>query len=193
MKMLFPRAAAVAASVVVLASSCTSSSQPRPTASITPDGSPRPRVSSHSRPGAEAISPTAAERCTFGSMRQVSRSFGAKVRSEKVGPTGIGRRQCTFTVTSSDVGAPGTVTLTLGTKVARSVFDRARTAAAGTPVEGVGDRAFYTARTQSLSLLKGATMVVIAADLRVPGSARPKPQIVRRDLIRLGRSVAANL
>jgi hypothetical protein len=183
----------LAALAGLLLASCTSkgSTGPaRPTPSIRIHG-----ANGSASPGAESIKTGAArEKCTITTMAAIGRTFRARGVSESVGRTGIGNPICRFTVRSSNLGAPGTVTVSLTPHASATTFHHAQQGARGAVViSSVGDRAFYVLQTGTLQMIKGSHRVVVQAGLHVPAGPSPKPLILRRDLVAIGRSIAADL
>jgi hypothetical protein len=116
------------------------------------------------------------------------------VASEVASTTGTGRPICTFILASSNVGPPGRVIAIMDTASSATLFSRAQAGHGDSAaVLGIGDRAYYTPSLSTLALMKGKTLVTLQAALRVPGLAQPKPNVVKSDLIALGRVVAAQL
>jgi hypothetical protein len=190
---VYRRSSAIASLVGIAAvtiAGCTSSSNP-PSATGSPTFPVRSTSVSPSA-GAEQTTSAVSEKCRITSTADVARHFRASKVSEVVGTTGIGNPMCRFTLGSSNVGVPGNVTVAAAKGTSLATFRRAQHATAGAEsIAHVGDRAYYLPGTATLHLIKGGNHVVLQASLKVPGSATPKPKVLRADLVGLGRSIAA--
>lgn len=135
-----------------------------------------------------------AERCVITSAAGATRYFGAQQVSETTGTTGIGNPFYRFTLRTSDLEVPRAITASLAAGTSTTAFAKAEAAARGAAsVTGLADRAFYTARTGTLQLLKNGKRVIVQAALHVSGGSTLAPRMLRRDLVLLGRSIAEAL
>jgi hypothetical protein len=189
----FGSAAATLACLLVtslLATSCTSSSDPSA-------GAPRatPSIAIHSDdetiPGAEAASPSAGDSCRIVGRAALARRFGGTVVSETASTTPIGDPLCTFTMSRSNLGLPGVITVTSYASGGLVAYRRLR-ADSLHPADlvGVGDQAFYAARTGTLALLKGRALVVVRAVFRVPAGRSAPISELKSDLIHFAPAVS---
>lgn len=144
--------------------------------------------------GVEGVTGTASATCKFASAAQISAAFGGPVSSQSPGVSGTGVPICRFVLSASNVGPPGSVTVTSNSKASSSVFDQSKQANPGAEaVTGLADDAFYLPATSTLQLLKGKTIVIVSATIRVPGSAQTKPDLLKADIIAFGKAVAATI
>jgi hypothetical protein len=144
--------------------------------------------------GAEGARPATGAPCRVASASDVVAAFGGKVGSQTSGTSGIGNPLCTFHLTKSNAGLPGTVSVTVNAKSSAATFAQIKKHESGAiAVSGVGSNAFYVAKSGTLQFIKGSTVVVIQATLRAPGSQPAKASQVRTDMMALGKSIAAIL
>jgi hypothetical protein len=174
--------------VGLLATACTSSGE-----TFRPDPSATVAIAIHSSdvpvPGAEAVTSAAADTCRIVSGPAVTHRFGGTVTTETASTSAIGNPLCTFTLRRSNLGHPGVITVTT-LAGRRGAYDRARARADHrVDLAGVGNRAFYVARTGTLEILNGQALVVIHAVFRVPGSRSSSPARLKADLTELARAL----
>ena len=174
------------------AGSTRASSQPGTTTRTT-----RPATSTATLAGGaegETSDPDEDGPCSLTNSADVGSAYGGKVTSETAGMSGIGNPICTFTLTSSNAGAPGRLSITIDASASAAAFASTRRHSAGAiAVSGVGDSAFYLSSTATLHFLKGHSAGVIQADFRMPHGMPPEPGRVRADTTALGKRVAAAL
>jgi hypothetical protein len=183
--------ATAVATIALAAAACTSSGGRMPPA---PSGPAHPHSASIGLGAENQTSAAAGERCAFASQALVVKAFRATSVTETVGRSPLGRPTCTFTMGHTNAGAAGVVTLTQTTNAGAHALSRMQASTAGArALSGVADHAFFTARTTTLQFQKKSVIVALAANVRVPGSAPAQPSVVRKDLIRLARLVAAQM
>jgi hypothetical protein len=193
------RALTITAVAAAALAGCTSSRHQAGPASTSPGPtSPSPttpttRSTTSTPAGAEAPTARGTGKCKIASTSDVAAAYRGKVASEAAGSSGIGNPQCQFALSTSNVGVPGTVTITVNASQSRAAFARAGQRVRGGAVAGVGDAAFYVTNTTTIEFLKGRTVATIQADLRVPGRPVPRPDRVRADTVALARAVVADL
>lgn len=158
----------------------TAATTPTPTA--TQSASNKPGVSP--TPGAEAV---VADQCRITSAAAVGAAYGGRVGAESGTTTGVGNPICRFTMSRSNVGRPGMVTVSLSTAESVAVFRRS--VRHQSAVHGVCESAYYANAT--LRFRQGHTTGAISASLRTPGSRQPAPQRLRADAIALAKSMCA--
>lgn len=144
--------------------------------------------------GAEGATPVTGAPCRITSPTDVAAAFGGKVGPSTAGTSGIGNPICRFTLTKSNAGVPGTVSVTVDTKSSAKTFAQVKKSQPGAvSVGGVGDSAFYVASTGTLQFIKGSQAAVLQAVLRAPGGPAPSAARVKADVISLARTVAASM
>lgn len=131
--------------------------------------------------------------CKITTAHDVGAAYHGKVASETATTSGIGNPLCMFTLSGSNVGAPGTVTVTVNTSLSPAAFAQTKRHATGATSVAVGDSAFYVAESGTLQFIKGDTAAVIQANLHVPGAKPPKPSQLLADTLTLSRTIAADL
>jgi hypothetical protein len=105
----------------------------------------------------------------------------------------VGNPLCQFGLSKSNAGPPGTVTITVDSKVTAQTFAQIKQDAGGASQAGIGDSAFYVSGTTTLQFIKGTTVCVIQAALQAPGGAPADPTKTMSDTVALGKSVAATI
>lgn len=145
--------------------------------------------------GAENEKPPAGGACKYAATSSVAAAFGGTVTAATAGTTPIGNPTCQFTLSKTNIGVGGTVTLAITAKSGAAAFAAAKRQAgsAARAVSGVRDQAFFVASTATVRILHGSALVAVTGDLRVPGNPTPKPDVLAADLAALGRTVAAQL
>lgn len=144
--------------------------------------------------GAEGATPAGAAQCRITAPGDVAAAFGGKVVTTSAGTSGIGNPICRFTLTKSNAGVPGTVSVTVDAKSSAKTFAQIKKSLPGaTSVAGVGDSAFFVAGTSTVQFLKGSQAAVLQATLRAPGGPTPPAARVKSDLIVLAQSIAASM
>ena len=124
----------------------------------------------------------------------ITRVFGTKRVTETVGVSPIGGPLCRFALGSSNIGVPGTVTVTVGSAPSLAAFHSTQRSTPGAvAISHLGVRAFYTPTTGTVQLIDKGKRVVVQATLRVPGSGTPKPKALKAAVVRLARSVATGI
>jgi hypothetical protein len=189
-RQLAARAVGVAL-LICAGAGCTSSgatSSPLPTPSIvihTPASSTAP-----GKENGGGVAKTS-ERCKITSVRAVRAAFGARGLQETVATSPIGNPTCMFVLAKSNAHVPGTVTVTLTPHTSRAAFAASRrTARHASPVQSLGPQAFYVSGT--LAMLIKHNRIQIATDLRVPAGRKAPPRVLRRDIVVLARTIAAD-
>jgi hypothetical protein len=152
---------------------------------------------SHSASGlAEAPTAGTVGICHFAQVADVARAFGARPSAVTVSsrPSAIGDTQCTLVLTSSNIGQPGTVGITLRTHATRAQLDRERRAADhAVDVYRVGDSAFYVAQSTTLRFIRRGSLIMIQVDLRSPAQPQRHPRAIKADVIALAKTLSAQL
>ena len=144
--------------------------------------------------GAEGATPAATRECPIATSEAVASSYGGPVGTESAGTSPIGNPICQFTLTRSNAGAPGHVTITLNASMSTATFAKIKRQAQGAvSVAGIGASAFYVPATLTMQFIKGHSAVVIQADLRASHGLPRDPDQVRGDTSVLAKAIAANL
>jgi len=141
---------------------------------------------------AAAATPTSTS-CPFAKVSDVGAAMGGKVGSVTGAGTVASIQSCTFVLSASNVHAAGTVRITVITSATSELFDNImRGAGASTAVSGVGQKAFYLASVETLTLFKSSKITTIQAHFDHDAGAQ-SPSVVQSDLTSLGKAVAAQL
>jgi hypothetical protein len=158
-------------------------------------GAPTSTPAGEGPSAAEGATPVAGAPCRITSSADVAVAFGGKVGTSTAGTSGIGNPICRFTLTKSNAGVPGTVSVTVNAKSTAKTFAQIKKSQPGAAsVSGVGDSAFYVASTGTLQFIKGSQAAVLQATLRAaPGGPSPSANQVKADVTSLARSVAASM
>jgi hypothetical protein len=143
--------------------------------------------------GGEGATAKATGQCKITGGPDVAAAFGGRVDTVSGSTSGTGNPLCRITLTDSNAGAPGVVTLSLTASANRATFAQVQRSMHGQAVAGVGDRAFYLLSAETLQFLSGHTAVTLQADIQVPGQHTPSPERVKADLVTLAKRIAASL
>ena len=123
---------------------------------------------------------TALVPCTSVAPTDVARIFGGTAAVDAtLKPTTTG---CTWNVTGSLLGMDGQVAVATLPTMTRAQFELANTTKAE-PLDSLGDAAFYSPRTQALTVLEGETVLVVQARFVGANAAEVKSRVT--DLTRL--------
>ena len=144
--------------------------------------------------GAEGATPATTRECPIATSEAVASSYGGTVGTESAGTSPIGNPICQFSLTRSNAGDPGRITIALNASMSAATFAKIKRQAQGAvSTPGIGASAFYVPATLTMQFLKGHNAVVIQADLRAPHGLPRDPDRVRGDTVVLARAIAANL
>jgi hypothetical protein len=104
-----------------------------------------------------------------------------------------GKPLCTFTLSTTSIGARATVITSMDSASSPSQFASARRSTVGTTsVTGVGDAAFYVGATSTLQFLDGKSAVVVQAQFAVKAGTKYAARI-KANLITLGQSITKQI
>ena len=144
--------------------------------------------------GAEGATPATTRECPIATSEAVASSYGGTVGTESAGTSPIGNPICQFSLTRSNTGDPGHITIALNASMSAATFAKIKRQAQGAvSMPGIDASAFYVPATLTMQFLKGHNAVVIQADLRAPHGLPRDPDRIRGDTAVLARAIAANL
>lgn len=135
----------------------------------------------------------AARTCGYADATMVSAAYGGTVTASTASTSGTGSQLCSFTMTTTNLGFPGVVSLTRVTSGADGFAQVKAAHPEATPVSGLGDDAFYLPASSQLQFLKGGNVVIIDTMAGVPAGPQPDPAATQADAMALGTAIAAGL
>jgi hypothetical protein len=133
-----------------------------------PSGSPSTANPSVAEGQTQGVGPT----CQITSPASVASAFGGKVANTAVSTSSLGHPLCIFTLSSSNVGGGGVVTMTLDAHSSRAQFTSVQKSVGGQAVTGLADGAFYVSNTSTMQFLRGNTSVVVQATMKAQAGTK---------------------
>jgi hypothetical protein len=123
----------------------------------------------------------------------VKKAFDARAVTMRERTSALGKPLCTFTLTSSNAGGPGTVIMTVDTASSPKSFQQAASRASGAQkVTGIGDAAFYVNDTGTIDFIKGSTAVVVQATFRIRAGTKYAARI-KADVLAVSKVIVAQI
>ncbi|HEY3716344.1 MAG TPA: hypothetical protein VGL39_17590 [Jatrophihabitantaceae bacterium] len=123
----------------------------------------------------------------------MSSAFDGVVSATAVSTSPIGNPLCVFTLRTSDVGAGGTVSMSLDAKASARSFGQVKGQTKGaTTVDGLGQDGFYVNDDSTMRFLSGSTSVVVQATMKLRAGTQYAKQI-RADVLAVSKAIAAQI
>jgi hypothetical protein len=123
-------------------------------------------------------------------------AFGGRIAKESVVTTGTGSALCTFSVAKTRFGSNVSVSVSLHQRLSAAAFEQGKSQAlkdGAVSVSGVGDDAYFSARTQTLQFMRGSTGGSIRVTVEPTRNGGGTSGAIDTDIIKLGQIVAAHL